>query len=134
MGREAIPHGEIVVDDRGRTCLNRIRREHHGRYRAAERQDGVIVLTPVLLGGLRRKPARGEITVDGQGRTSLARVRDREFARYAADERATGTIVLTPVITVHPADLADLEAARVTAEQLLARRARVRYHAELAGR
>jgi len=84
MGREAIPHGEIVVDDRGRTCLARIRREQHGRYKAAERQDG--------------------------------------------------TIVLTPVITVHPADLADLEAARVTAEQLLARRARVRYHAELAGR
>ena len=132
MGREAIPHGEIVVDDRGRTCLARIRREQHGRYKAAERQDGTIVLTPVLTGGLARRAS--EIDVDGRGRTSLAPVRDREFARYAADERATGTIVLTPVITVHPADLADLEAARVTAEQLLARRARVRYHAELARR
>jgi len=70
---------------------------------------------------------QGEIVVDDRGRTSLARVRAGAFSRYSAEEREDGTIVLTPVITVHPADLADLEAARVTAKALTARRAKEHY-------
>lgn len=42
------PDGEIVVDARGRTSLQRVRTQDHGRYFAREHEDGMIVLTPVI--------------------------------------------------------------------------------------
>ena len=47
MGLKAIPQGEIVVDDRGRTSLARIRRGVYARYKAEENALGVITLTPI---------------------------------------------------------------------------------------
>jgi hypothetical protein len=47
MGLKAIPQGEIVVDDRGRTSLARVRDGRYTRYRAEENAEGVITLTPV---------------------------------------------------------------------------------------
>lgn len=45
----AIPPGEIVVDSRGRTSLQRVRTHDYDRYLAAEYEDGTIVLTPAIM-------------------------------------------------------------------------------------
>jgi hypothetical protein len=47
-GRKAVPRGEIVVDDRGRTTLARVRKHTFTRYLAQELEDGTIVLTPAI--------------------------------------------------------------------------------------
>lgn len=44
----AIPPGEIVVDSRGRTSLQRVRTHDYDRYLATEHEDGTIVLTPAI--------------------------------------------------------------------------------------
>jgi hypothetical protein len=48
MANVAIPPGEIVVDSRGRTSLQRVRTRDYDRYFAREHEDGTIVLTPLL--------------------------------------------------------------------------------------
>lgn len=40
--------GEIVVDGRGRTLLDKVRTEKHTRYRVEEFPGGVLVLTPLV--------------------------------------------------------------------------------------
>jgi hypothetical protein len=47
-GRKAVPRGEIVVDERGRTTLARVRRRNFSRYLAQELENGTIVLTPAI--------------------------------------------------------------------------------------
>lgn len=41
-------HGELVVDERGRTSLARVRSHHHDRYTVEEFPDGTLVLTPAI--------------------------------------------------------------------------------------
>jgi hypothetical protein len=50
MSNVPIPKGEIVVDDRGRTSLARVRSQEHryDRYHAEELENGTIVLTPLI--------------------------------------------------------------------------------------
>ena len=47
-GRAAVPRGEIVVDNRGRTTLARVRKRAFTRYLAQELENGTIVLTPAI--------------------------------------------------------------------------------------
>ena len=48
MANVATPRGQIVVDDRGRTSLQKVRRQRHDRYTCTEHPDGTIVLVPVI--------------------------------------------------------------------------------------
>jgi hypothetical protein len=41
-------HGELVVDERGRTSLARVRSHHYDRYTVEEFADGTLVLTPAI--------------------------------------------------------------------------------------
>jgi hypothetical protein len=41
-------HGELVVDERGRTSLARVRSHDYGRYTTEEFPDGTLVLTPAI--------------------------------------------------------------------------------------
>jgi hypothetical protein len=41
-------HGELVVDERGRTSLARVRSHDYGRYTVEEFPDGTLVLTPAI--------------------------------------------------------------------------------------
>jgi hypothetical protein len=40
--------GELVVDERGRTSLARVRRHDYDRYMVEEFDDGTLVLTPAV--------------------------------------------------------------------------------------
>ncbi len=40
--------GELVVDERGRTNLARVRSHHYDRYTVEEFPDGTLVLTPAI--------------------------------------------------------------------------------------
>lgn len=40
--------GELVVDERGRTSLARVRSHHYERYTVEEFPDGTLVLTPAI--------------------------------------------------------------------------------------
>lgn len=40
--------GELVVDERGRTSLARVRSHHYDRYTVEEFADGTLVLTPAI--------------------------------------------------------------------------------------
>ena len=48
MSNVAMPPGEIVVDSRGRTNLQRVRTGNYSRYTAVEHEDGTLVLTPAV--------------------------------------------------------------------------------------
>lgn len=39
---------EVVVDERGRTSLARVRRHAYSRYTVQEHPDGTLVLTPAI--------------------------------------------------------------------------------------
>jgi hypothetical protein len=41
-------NGELVVDERGRASLAKVRRHHHDRYLVEEFPDGTLVLTPAV--------------------------------------------------------------------------------------
>lgn len=41
-------HGELVVDERGRTSLARVRSHQYERYTVEEFPDGTLVLTPAI--------------------------------------------------------------------------------------
>ncbi len=41
-------HGELVVDERGRTSLAKVRTHHYDRYTVEEFPDGTLVLTPAV--------------------------------------------------------------------------------------
>jgi hypothetical protein len=41
-------HGELVVDERGRTSLARVRTHNYDRYTVEEFSDGTLVLTPAI--------------------------------------------------------------------------------------
>jgi hypothetical protein len=41
-------HGELIVDERGRTSLARVRSHHYDRYTVEEFPDGTLVLTPAV--------------------------------------------------------------------------------------
>jgi hypothetical protein len=41
-------HGEVVVDERGRTSLARVRSHDYDRYLVEEFPDGTLVLTPAV--------------------------------------------------------------------------------------
>jgi hypothetical protein len=41
-------HGELIVDERGRTSLARVRSHHYERYTVEEFPDGTLVLTPAI--------------------------------------------------------------------------------------
>lgn len=41
-------HGELVVDERGRTSLARVRSHDYDRYIVEEFPDGTLVLTPAV--------------------------------------------------------------------------------------
>jgi hypothetical protein len=41
-------HGELVVDERGRTSLARVRSHNYDRYTTEEFPDGTLVLTPAI--------------------------------------------------------------------------------------
>lgn len=41
-------HGELVVDERGRTSLARVRSHNYDRYTVEEFPDGTLVLTPAI--------------------------------------------------------------------------------------
>jgi hypothetical protein len=40
--------GELVVDERGRTSLAKVRSHHYDRYTVEEFDDGTLVLTPAV--------------------------------------------------------------------------------------
>lgn len=56
---------------------------------------------------------KGEVVVDSRGRCTLLRVRTQAHDRYLVTEHPDGTLVLTPAITLTPAELAKLQAARL---------------------
>jgi hypothetical protein len=39
---------ELVVDERGRCRLDKVRKQHHTRYEVEEFPGGVLVLTPIV--------------------------------------------------------------------------------------
>jgi hypothetical protein len=41
-------HGELVVDERGRTSLARVRSHSYDRYTVEELPDGTLILTPAI--------------------------------------------------------------------------------------
>jgi hypothetical protein len=41
-------HGELAVDERGRTSLARVRTHNYDRYTVEEFPDGTLVLTPAI--------------------------------------------------------------------------------------
>jgi hypothetical protein len=43
-----MPAGEVVVDERGRTSLARIRTHDYDGYSAEELPDGALILTPAI--------------------------------------------------------------------------------------
>lgn len=49
MTNTAVPKGEVVVDSRGRTSLARVRSKRFDRYLAQEREDGTLILTPMVI-------------------------------------------------------------------------------------
>jgi len=48
MSNVAMPPGEIVVDGRGRTSLQRVRVGDYDRYTVKAFEDGTLVLTPAV--------------------------------------------------------------------------------------
>jgi hypothetical protein len=73
---------EVVVDERGRTSLARIRTHTYDRYFAEELPDGTIVLTPAVtisaleLAALRDAKVRAAVDTARSGDRSKLRRRD----------------------------------------------------------
>lgn len=74
---------EVVVDERGRTSLARVRTHSYDRYFAEELPDGTIVLTPAVtisaleLAALRDVKVRSAVTTARSG--DRANLRQRSF-------------------------------------------------------
>lgn len=58
--------GEIVVDERGRTSLARVRTRKFSRYQARELADGTIILTPLVTVPAATLPRPGRGSLKGQ--------------------------------------------------------------------
>ena len=73
---------EVVVDERGRTSLARVRTHSYDRYFAEEFPDGTIVLTPAVtisaleLAALRDAKVRAAVQSARSGDRSQLRHRD----------------------------------------------------------
>jgi hypothetical protein len=88
MSNTAVPRGEIVVDDRGRTSLAKVRTRQFTRYLADEHEDGTIVLTPAVT-----------VTPD-----QLERLRELGADAFLADPHRDGTRRQRPDRLPHPND------------------------------
>jgi hypothetical protein len=81
---------ELVVDERGRTSLARVRSHHYDRYMVEEFPDGTLVLTPAVtisaveLAALRDPAVRAAVAAAKSGDQSELRRRPRPSARNSA--------------------------------------------------
>jgi hypothetical protein len=72
---------EVLVDERGRTSLARVRSHVYGRYTAEELPDGTLVLTPAVtisaleLAALRDERVRSAVATAKTGDRSALRRR-----------------------------------------------------------
>lgn len=79
--------GELVVDERGRTSLARVRSHSHERYLVEEFDDGTLVLTPAItisaveLAALRDPAVRAAVTEAKAGDRSKLRRRPAPGSR-----------------------------------------------------
>ncbi len=78
-----MPAREVVVDERGRTSLARVRSHDYDRYTAEELPDGTLILTPALtispveLAALNNPQVRAAIAAAKAGDPSELRTRQR---------------------------------------------------------
>lgn len=81
---------ELVVDDRGRTSLARVRSHHYDRYIVEEFPDGTLVLTPAVtisaveLAALSDPVVRAAVAAAKSGDQSQLRRRPRRLVRDGA--------------------------------------------------
>jgi hypothetical protein len=71
---------EVVVDERGRTSLARVRSHHYNRYLVEELPDGTLMLTPA-------------VTVSAP---EMAALRDERVLAAVAADRAAGDSTARP--------------------------------------
>jgi hypothetical protein len=85
---------ELVVDERGRTSLTRVRSHDYDRYLVEEFPDGTLVLTPAVtisaveLAALRDPVVRSAIAAAKSGDRSEMRRRPRRRAGLSAEAEA----------------------------------------------
>jgi|SRR5260370_5598280 hypothetical protein len=96
---------ELVVDERGRTSLARVRSHHYDRYTVEEFPDGTLVLTPAVtisvveLAALRDPAVRAAAAQAKTGdRTTLRRRQSRTEARRTEDADSARTRPDLPII------------------------------------
>jgi hypothetical protein len=81
---------ELVVDERGRTSLARVRSHHYDRYIVEEFPDGTLVLTPAVtisaveLAALSDPVVRAAVAAAKSGDQSELRRRPRRRVRHGA--------------------------------------------------
>jgi hypothetical protein len=84
-------HGELVVDERGRTSLARVRSHDYDRYIVEEFPDGTLVLTPAVtisaleLAALRDPAVMAAVTKAKTGDRSTLRRRPAPGSREELD-------------------------------------------------
>jgi hypothetical protein len=52
---------ELVVDERGRTRLDKVRKTHHARYEVTEFPGGVLVLVPLVTRRAAEMPSAAQL-------------------------------------------------------------------------
>jgi hypothetical protein len=81
-----MPNNEVLVDERGRTSLARVRSHGYKRYTVEELPDGTLVLTPAVtisaveLAALRDPVVRAAVAAAKSGDRSELRPRSRGSA------------------------------------------------------
>jgi hypothetical protein len=73
---------EVVVDERGRTSLARVRHHNYDRYLAEELPDGILVLTPAVTVSALEMAALQDETV--RSAVAAAKTGDRSHLRRRA--------------------------------------------------
>ena len=86
---------ELVVDERGRTSLARVRSQHYDRYLVEEFPDGTLVLTPLVtisaveLAALRDPVVQAAIAAAKSGDQSELRRRPRRSVTSSSSKLAS---------------------------------------------